>query len=155
MTMTATKIKWTAKNCAMNLLARREHSSRELKNKLLKREFATEQIEEAVTTLQQEGLQSDARFAEAYVHMRTHRGYGPYRIRMELEERGISDQLIGQYLQEQDVAWQQCLVDAWRKKFRGRYPSEAAEYKKQMDFLQYRGFSLKQINMLLRKKLDE
>ena len=139
----------------MNLLARREHSTRELKNKLLKREFTVEQIEQTIGKLQQEGLQSDQRFAEAYIHMRTNRGYGPYRIQMELLERGVAEQLIEQLLQIDDETWQERIVKVWQKKFHSCYPTNPMEYKKQLDFLQYRGFDLKQINRLLKGKLAE
>ena len=62
---------------AMDLLARREHSQRELRTKL-ERRFPPEQVDETLQTLAAEGLQSDSRFAEAYVRQRSQRGYGVF-----------------------------------------------------------------------------
>ena len=80
---------------AIKLLARREHSAFELRQKLLARkrddEAVTEDAVDAlILELQQQGLQSDARYAETYVRQRSQRGYGPQRIDNELRERGVS-----------------------------------------------------------------
>ena len=58
------------------MLARREHSAFEVRRKLKQKDLPESEIEEAVERLQQEGLLSDRRFAEAYIHMRAGKGYG-------------------------------------------------------------------------------
>lgn len=70
---------------AMNLLARREHSVTELKNKLLKANFDIDDIYEVIARLTETGLQSDERFAENYLRYRSQRGFGFQRIRLELK----------------------------------------------------------------------
>lgn len=140
------KIKITARNCALNLLARREHSKAELQKKLLAREFLREEVEEVTAALQSENLQSDERFAEAYINMRANRGFGPARISRELQERGVNDNLISEYLS--NIDWQAKAKDVWQKKFRSKYPKDFAERAKQMAFLQYRGFITEQIQVL-------
>jgi regulatory protein len=70
----------------MDLLARREHSAHELRQKLEKREFDRDEIELALEVLQQNNLQSDARFTESYVNHRTNAGLGPIKIAHELLE---------------------------------------------------------------------
>ena len=52
---------------AMDLLARREHSAQELRQKLKTRDYEQELIDAAVLGLQQDRLQCDHRFAETYV----------------------------------------------------------------------------------------
>ncbi|MCB1644681.1 MAG: regulatory protein RecX [Pseudomonadales bacterium] len=76
------------RRAAMDLLARREHSRLELHEKLSRR-FAgcQELIQSETEKLTAEGLQSDARLAEAYVRARSNRGQGPRKIRMELRQR--------------------------------------------------------------------
>ena len=138
------------RNTALNLLARREHSSRELTKKLLSRNFSNDEIKQALATLQQQGLQSDKRFTEAYVRMRANRGYGPFRIKLELEDRGVEAELIDQCVDETDEVWQNHVMEVWQKKFHALQPETIEDYKKQADFLRYRGFTLKQINLLLK-----
>jgi len=55
---------------AMDYLARREHSEQELTRKLTVRGFGEVLIETALAELVTDGLQSDARFAEAFVNSR-------------------------------------------------------------------------------------
>lgn len=124
---------------AMDLLARREHSQIELKRKLRQREFEPDLIEQALSQLAEEGLQSDARFAEAYAMMRANRGYGARRIELELQERGISDSLRDIALEAIDD-WAERAQQARIKKFGPAVPTDAASKAKQLRFLQYRGF---------------
>ena len=61
---------------AMDLLARREHGRVELARKLRRRGASAELIEAALDRLCEEGLLSDARFLEAFVHSRARAGGG-------------------------------------------------------------------------------
>ena len=49
--------------------------------------------------LADEGLQSDVRFAEAFVRSRILRGHGLTRIRQDIRQKGIADELVGQTLE--------------------------------------------------------
>lgn len=75
---------------AVSLLARREHSSRELRDKLRARSFSAEAVEAALATLRQKDLQSDQRFAEACARSLMDRGYGSLRVAGELRKRGVA-----------------------------------------------------------------
>ena len=61
---------------ALRLLAIREHSRLELKNKLRKRDYTEEEIQSVLCELQEKNLQSNERFAEAYIHSRQQKGFG-------------------------------------------------------------------------------
>ncbi len=140
------------RNKALDLLARREHSRAELKHKLGKNlaglDAATDQLEEVLFTLTAEGLQSDARYAESYVASRLQSGYGPIRIEKELEQRGVSAQLIDQYLPSDPEIWYDNLLNVWEKKYHGQRPVDAKSYAKQCRFLLQRGFSMEMIRQL-------
>ena len=82
---------------AVSLLARREHSSRELRDKLRARSFSAEAVEEALATLRQKNLQSDQRFAEACARSLMDRGYGSLRVAGELHERGVSGDIAQKF----------------------------------------------------------
>ena len=73
---------------AMDFLARREHSEQELRQKLKARADDADEVEAALHKLKDEGLQSDERFTEAYVHHRVNAGIGPLKIRYELRQKG-------------------------------------------------------------------
>ena len=82
---------------AVSLLARREHSSRELRDKLRARSFSAEAVEAALATLRKQDLQSDYRFAEACTRSLMDRGYGSLRVAGELRERGVSGDIAQEF----------------------------------------------------------
>ena len=61
----------------MDFLARREHSRLELYQKLKQRQFEPDVINSELNKLLDEGLQSDERFAEAFLRSRIDKGKGP------------------------------------------------------------------------------
>jgi len=124
----------------MDLLARREHSYQELQRKLCARFDDAERVRIEIDRLRDERLQNDQRFAEAYLHSRAQRLYGPLRIRIELRERGIADALVARVMQESDIDWQANLEALIRSKFGCEAPGDFKEKAKRLRFLQYRGF---------------
>ncbi|WP_127476329.1 regulatory protein RecX [Sulfurivermis fontis] len=126
---------------AIALLAQREHSARELERKLCDKGFPSGRVAECIARLQQERLQSDARYAESYVHLRAGKGYGPLRIRAELAERGVADEFIAPPLEEMDGQWSELAEQARRKRFGNKLPQDFQERARQARFLQYRGFA--------------
>jgi regulatory protein len=133
----------------MDLLARREHSRRELRGKLLRKRFLPVDVDAALDQLEAEGLLSDVRFAEAYIASRVRKGHGPKRIRLELEERGVADAVIAEHLETQEIDWGQLAVTVRDKKFGEQSVSNFREWARQAKFLQYRGFTNGQIRDVL------
>jgi regulatory protein len=141
------------RNRALGFLARREHSRAELKRKLSKNladsdSLDSNQLEAVLLTLTEQGLQSDARFTESYVNSRLRSGYGPIRITRELEHKGVSNDLVVQYLPKCPEIWHQGLLSVWEKKYHGQRPVDAKTYAKQCRFLLQRGFSMEMIHQL-------
>ena len=135
---------------AMNLLARREHSTQELRDKLLTRGFEDDVIVPALQTLSREGLLSDERFTESFIHSRMERGSGPVKIRAELRQRGVADEIISDWLDERDRMWLERAETVRCKKFGSALPVDYKEKARQARFLQYRGFSAEQTRQVLR-----
>lgn len=127
---------------AMDLLARREHSRRELKQKLKKRFNDEELIETQLDRLVEERLQSDQRFAESFLRQRINRGHGPMRIRQEMRQKGISDSEIGAALDEEQPDWYALAEETYRRKFGDIPPEDIKAKAKRSRFMQYRGFGL-------------
>ena len=142
----------SAKQVAVRLLARREHSAEELRQKLAKREFEADDIATALLELQQGDWQSDERFAEAYIRSRRLKGFGPVRIAAELRERGVDEQIAHRYLSADDDIWWQAVEHEYRKKYRDSRFEDYQEKARRMRFLQHRGFSLEQINEVFKDK---
>jgi len=139
----------------MGLLSRREHSRVELEQKLRKRDFASEEIEQALSELVEGGIQSDARFAENYIHYRANRGYGPQHIRAELAQRGVDELCIDEQMSYYDQSfWEDHCRQVWQKKFGGEVPEDYTAKMKQLKFLQYRGFSGDMANRCLKKTYE-
>ncbi|UTW46174.1 regulatory protein RecX [bacterium SCSIO 12696] len=134
---------------AMNLLARREHSHRELQQKLVARYGAQSPFEEVLEELREQGLQSDERFAEAFFRSRWQRGQGPYRISSELKQRGIAQPLIDRFINDECVDWFERARDVACQRFRSSAPGDQKEWGKRARFLQYRGFSSEQVRYAL------
>ena len=135
---------------ACDFLARREHSRQELKRKLSRSCADGILIDELLDKLSEEGLQSDERFAESFVHHRLNKGQGPMKIRQELVQRGIEQRLISTYLESDLVDWLSLAEEVRVKKFGKDAPSDYQKKAKQSRFLYSRGFNSETINQLLK-----
>ena len=71
-------------NKALDIISRREHSEKELENKLLKKFESSELIDLVIERLKTNNLLNDERYAEMYVRIRKRKGFGPKRIGYEL-----------------------------------------------------------------------
>lgn len=142
----------SAKSVAVRLLSRREHSAFEIRDKLLKRDFDSEEIARVIIELQQGGWLSDERFAEAYIRMRQLKGFGPVRIAMELNERGVKEHIVDDYLHADDDSWRQTLEQQYRKKYKDKPIDDYNDKAKRIRFLQYRGFALDVIYQVVKDK---
>ena len=134
-----------ARHKAMDLLARREHTRKELVHKLTIRDFPEDVIETVVDRLSEQNLQSDDRFTEAFVNMRRKKGQGPVRILNDLQERGVSSILQEEHVDSRDEIWGEMITQVRLKKFGSTLPKEFTERAKQARFLQYRGYTSDQI----------
>ena len=135
---------------AMDLLARREHSVDELRRKLRTREFDHDAIELALEALQHDGLLSNERFAEAYVHQRFHAGMGPLKIAHELRQKGIDEVLADECLSAYSELWHESMTRERVRRFGDAIPEDFAARAKQARFLQNRGFSPESVMRLFR-----
>jgi regulatory protein len=131
----------------MDLLARREHSHLELERKLEARGFAGELVAEVLESLEQDGLLSDARFAQSFIAARYAKGQGPIRIRRDLAERGVEPQSA--WFDSEDFDWAGLARETRRRRFGSAAPADLKDKARQMRFLEYRGFSHDQIRQAL------
>jgi regulatory protein len=130
------------RNKALQLLSRRDHSRKELQQKLALSypDLPLEEINAVLDNFIQLGWQSDARFAEQWVYYRSQR-YGQQRLRHELYEKGIDSEIINQVLTEVIDDEETAARAIWQKKF-PIPPRNINERAKQLRYLASRGFSL-------------
>jgi regulatory protein len=139
---------------AVRLLARREHSTEELRRKLESKGHPSDVVAGVVEKLAARRLVSDDRFLANFVHHHARRGQGPVRIRAELRQQGIAAERIEQELDQAAVDWNRLAAEVRRRKFGAAAPRIAPERAKQARFLQYRGFSPDQIRAALSRDPD-
>ena len=138
----------SARAVLMDYLARREHSQHELRVKALKRlgSAAEIEIEEALTSLVEEGLQSDERFAESLCRQRINKGYGPNFLQQLAREKGITKEQLNDAIATLAPDWFDCAQETLNKKFTKAldasldYAERRKELQKRMRFLSYRGY---------------
>ncbi|MBQ0718757.1 MAG: regulatory protein RecX [Gammaproteobacteria bacterium] len=131
----------------MNILARREHSRKEVSDKL-QQKFApdSELLNTVLDKLVADDLLSDQRFSEAFVRWRVGKGQGPVRIRAALRERGVDADAP---LSTCGVDWFALAGEVANKRFGEAPASDLKQRAKRMRFLQYRGFNGEQIRAAL------
>jgi len=78
--------------------------------------------------------------AEAYIAERVRKGFGPVRIRQELRQRGLSDDIIEPRLERSLQEWSDLMCAAHDKRFGRVRPDSAKERARRARFLEYRGF---------------
>lgn len=152
----------TVEQSAIRLLARREHSTQELRRKLERKGYPAELVGTIVDRLSGKRLVSDERYVASQIRHRALRGQGPVRIRAELRQQGISDTQIQEAFDHVDLAaggpvqdleaiidWVALAGRVRLRKFGARAPRDVRERAKQARFLQYRGFTAEQIRIAL------
>ena len=89
-----------ALNHAVSLLARRPYSKKELLNRLHHLKYTEEVADLVIYKLEKEHLIDDRAFCEQWIRFRSERKLGPALIRRELKMKGISVDIIQEFLYE-------------------------------------------------------
>ena len=134
---------------ALRLLARREHSRAELARKL-GAEADGEELRALLDRLEETGLLSDARYAEALVAARGAR-FGAARLRHDLRAGGVGEEIIERVLPAGDGGEIVRAREVWRRRF-GTPAADRAGLARQARFLQGRGFAMDVIRKVLKEQ---
>lgn len=142
----------SAREVAIQLLARREYSRAELARKLQQKSFDDDDISTCLDALAESALQSDARFAESFVRSRISRGQGVIRIKGELRQRGVDGETLMAALtaveERESVDWFELARETLRRRFSSPGDSSKERAKRER-FLATRGFDFEQIRYAL------
>lgn len=127
-------------------LSRRDHSSSELKQKVVKKGYSKTDIDQVVQNLADKGYLNDESFATKFVEEKTKLNqWGPKKIRSHLYKKGIDRKIIENVLSQQtdDLQQQQICVDLVLKRKR-HFLREEDAYKRKQKIYRYlagRGFA--------------
>ncbi|MCX7191526.1 MULTISPECIES: regulatory protein RecX [Candidatus Methylopumilus] len=113
-------------------------------------EFDEDALDLFISSLVSDGWLSNERYCEQFIHAKKNK-FGRYKIIRELEEKGIEQALIEQFispLKNQELLYAK---QVWQKKFK-LPPSSKEEWSKQARFLQSRGFDVSLIKKILNAK---
>lgn len=138
-------------NTALGLLARREYSKGELRERLSKRSSNTSLIDQVLEALSEQGLQSDERFSEGFVRYRINQGKGPLKIRQDLRLKRVSTEDIDRFLDQDDDFWVAHASDVYNRKFSDIPIQNEKDMAKRLRFLVSRGFSAQMVFSILER----
>ena len=142
---------------AVQLLAQRDHSSYELTRKLtlffskkikcIEDDYPEElsqlkiQIEHVIKHCTHQHWMDDEQYIEKYIFMRANKGYGKYKISLELKQRGLSFDLNKKLLNIADINWSEIAYQQLLKKFKVIDSKNNQQKQKVVQFLTSRGFT--------------
>ena len=145
----------SAYNKALGMLARRDHSRRELSQKLRRSGYEGDEAGAALDRLGAQHYQDDERFGEMLVRSRAAQGYGPARLRAELKSHGLSDARIRALLEAAEVDWAASAAAQLRRRYGGKPAADPAEKQRRAQFLLRRGFAAATVRGLTHAEVDE
>lgn len=137
---------WKARESALNLLSFRPRTARELRRRLLQKEFPESVTDACVEELTGKGLVDDASFAESFVRDRVRfKPRGSRRLAQELRAKGVdaetAQEAIGEVMEREetsDVELAREVVAKWPRRA-GEDPQGAR--RRLYGFLARRGFA--------------
>ena len=132
-------------NKALDIISRREHSQKELSDKLIKKFNIPELVDSVIHGLREKNLLNDYRYSESYVVARKRKGFGPKKIGYELISRGVNENTVSEVI-DAEGGWNDAALKAFNKKFKAGIGKDFKEQNKQKIFLQNRGFSFEEID---------
>jgi len=141
---------------AVSQLSRRARSSKEIRDYLLRKKATLEIIDAVINKLQEKNFQSDEKFARWWKESRTRfKSKSDRIIKLELRQKGISDEIITTVMSEQteesksDYEKASILAHKYKKKVINLPSSD--QYRRLSNFLSQRGFDYD----IIRRVIDD
>jgi regulatory protein len=140
----------------LKMLGRRELSETQVRQRLARKEYPQDEIEEAVERLRGERAINDQRVAEAIVRTETGiRKRGKVRVRLQLERAGIAKETARQAIDEvfEGIDGDALLESSLRKRLRGRETiADDREFQRLFRYLVAQGFESDSVMQALRAR---
>jgi regulatory protein len=152
------EVKKESKDAALKFLSYRMRSEKEVRDKLRKKEFAQDIIDEVIGDLKRVNLLDDYEFTSAWIRDRiSNKPRGKTLLKQELWKKGIKDETIEKVLKEyfEDEEEELNLAKNLLEKRKKRYENldKNIAKRRMMSFLLRRGFSYEIVKQAL--KIEE
>ena len=146
----------SAYSYALALLARRELTAFELRDRLLRKDIGQAEADEVIARLLADGTLNDKRAAVAIARTQaTVKARGRIRIAQELKARGVAQDVaeaaIGEVFGE--LSEPELLERALRKRLRSGHIANEAQFRRLYAYLVRLGFPIDQVIALLKKHM--
>ncbi len=138
-----------ARDSAFKYLGFKARTVQEVTNKLLEKQYSEEIIEKVMDLLKRYNYVDDYAFAKTYINERlTFKKIGKFRIKYELKEKGVADQIIETLLEETEFDEVSSAVSLIQKKCKNTDVREMDNKEKQKiyNFLLRKGFNYEVIS---------
>ncbi len=138
-------------------LASREHSSKQMREKLYTHGYDKEIVDEVILECIERGIIDDERFSKAYIeHLYVDKHFPVRRIRQELYTAGVDNEIIDTTLETFDLDDVESLIYIINNKYSNTLDFENKDTMKKVIFsLQRRGFSYSDIQAAMAQIKDE
>lgn len=134
---------------ALDLVSRRPRSQREIRDYAFRKQWTKANTDRVIDRLLERGYLDDAKFAEIFVRSRANlRNYSTRRMKLELQKKGISSDIIDQVLSESDDFDENVALKNLIAKKQNRYDDE----QKLIAYLARQGFNYDSIRMALNQQ---
>lgn len=145
-----------ARKRAYSLLAMRDHSRAELREKLLRKEHAGDSVEILLDRLEASDLLNDRRYAQQFVRVqREQKGLSASALQRRLREKGVSDEDARASLEDLDDDFPHALALARRKAASTRTLDRDTRLRRILGVLGRRGFAGGTAMRAAQEALDE
>jgi len=149
---------------AIRILAMLDHSEQELRRKLAAPvmgkngpealDVTPEEVDRVVGWCIENRYLDDQRFVRQFIASRSRKGYGPARIRQELNQKGIAREESERAMRECEIDWALLAKEQAQRKYGDPLPTVFAEKVKIQRFLLYRGYLMEDIQEIWRNFAD-
>ena len=145
----------TAYNYALNLLGARPYSTSALRKKMIQKEYATADADDAIRRLVDNGLLNDAKFAEQYARYKiVSTGASKRRLQQDLYRKGIKGELataaIAQVIADEQIDTAAVVDRVARKKLAQLGDLDPIVLRRRLfAFLARRGYDLDEIKSVV------
>ena len=141
-------------NRALYWLSKRDYSIADFSKKLDKVCLIQEMKDDLIVRLIENDWLSEKRYVAAFVRSKISTGLGAFRIINDLKQHGIKDSDAKACIEEQSVDWFEQAKATYKRKYGETTIEEYKERAKRFRYMQYRGFSVDQINYAMSPEED-
>lgn len=143
----------SANDYALKFLSHRSRTEKEIVDKMIKKGFDEEVINETLAYLKKYNFIDDRRFAEIYTEEKIRlKKLGSYRIKHELQNKGVDESIASEIVEKySDNEYERAMELATKKVKSYKNDDKNAIYRKLGGYLQRRGYSFECVSKVLKE----